>query len=118
MATEVPKKKDFTLHDDSKVEVKSLNIKKLREFMKVIKELETIEEEIDSLGLMAKATAIAVEPNRPDLVLRDEEGNLLDDQEKLEEVLDVPLMWEIFEVAGGVKMGDPNQMAAGLVGRN
>jgi hypothetical protein len=34
------------------------------------------------------------------------------DKEALEEALDVPTIWKIMEICGGIKLGDPNLMAA------
>jgi hypothetical protein len=39
-------------------------------------------------------------------------------KEKLEEVIDLPTVYKIIEVASGIKLNDPNALAAALVGTN
>jgi hypothetical protein len=46
--------------------------------------------------------------------------DLAGNREALEEALDVPTIWKIIEVCGGIKLGDPNLIAAAnkMVGEN
>jgi hypothetical protein len=39
-------------------------------------------------------------------------------KEKLEDVVDLPTIYKIIEVAAGIKLNDPNALAAALVGTN
>ena len=39
-------------------------------------------------------------------------------KEKLEDVIDLPTVYKIIEVAAGIKLNDPNALAAALVGTN
>lgn len=102
MATKVFETETLELQDGSVVEIKPLNIKRLRKFMEIVKDLDGIDED-EAVDLMIKACAIAIEPS---------DSALAADTDRLEEALDVPTMWKILEVAGGVKMNDPNLAAA------
>ncbi len=109
MATRVFETLVLELQDGSEVTIRPLSIKKLRKFMEVIKKLEDAEDEISSVNILVDACAIAVSVSNL---------KLSEDKEALEDALDVPTMYKILEVAGGVKLNDPNLTAAGLVGMN
>jgi hypothetical protein len=40
------------------------------------------------------------------------------DKAKLEEIIDLPTVYKVIEVAAGIKLNDPNALAAALVGAN
>jgi hypothetical protein len=40
------------------------------------------------------------------------------DKDKFEELVEIPTMMKILEVAGGLKLNDPNLLGAALVGTN
>ena len=75
--------------------------------MEVVKKMEEVEDEMASIDILLQACAIAIEKSNPKLAA---------DSEQLEDALDVPTMYRIMEIAGGVKMNDPNLRAAGLPG--
>ena len=78
--------------------------------MEVIKKVQDAEDEAATLGILVEACGVALETQLPDLVA---------DQDKLEEALDVPTINRILEVCGGIKMDDPNLIAAAvLAGQN
>jgi hypothetical protein len=78
--------------------------------MEVIKKVQDAEDEAATLGILVEACGVALEVQLPDLVK---------DIEKLEEALDVPTINRILEVCGGIKMDDPNLIAAAvLAGQN
>jgi hypothetical protein len=106
MATKVSKEEDIELQDGTVVEIKPLNIKSLRKFMEVVKVLED-EEADDNQTFDAMVEACAIPIGRAN-------KELGEDRDALEEVLDVPTMWKILEVAGGIKVGDgaPNLATA------
>lgn len=117
MATKVYTAEELELQDGSKVTIKPLTIKRLRKFMKVVNELNKVEagedgeldeeeQEDRAMELMVDACAIAIAPSNPDLA---------ENRERLEDALDIPTMWRILEVAGGIQMGNPTPMA-GLAG--
>lgn len=105
MATKVFETEEIEFQDGTVIEVRPLNIKRLRKFMGIVKEFDKVEDEDESVDLMVKACAIALEKTNPEKAK---------DTEWLEENLDMPTMWKILEVAGGVKANDPNPLAAGL----
>ncbi len=107
MATKVTETLQLELQNGEVVEIKSLSIKKLRKFMEVVKELEKAENDSDNINIMIKAAAIAVEASNAELAA---------DLDRLEDELDVPTIWKILEVAGGVKLNDPNLLMAAQVG--
>jgi DNA repair exonuclease SbcCD nuclease subunit len=101
MATTVYDVEEIELQSGAKVKLKPLSIKQLRKFMEVIKKVQDAEDEAATLG---------IETQLPDLVK---------DIDKLEEALDVPTINRILEVCGGIKMDDPNLIAAAvLAGQN
>ena len=66
--------------------------------------------EDQSLTVLIDACAIALEVQLPELIK---------DRDKLEEALDVPTINRILEVCGGIKLDDPNLVAAAvLAGQN
>ena len=105
MATKVFTVEEIELQDGTVITIKPLNIKRLRVFMEIVKDFDKIEEESESIDLMIKACGLAIgaEPT-----LREKSA----DNDWLEENLDIPTMWKILEVAGGVKPNDPNLLAA------
>lgn len=118
MATKVYTSEELELQDGSKVTVKPLTIKRLRQFMKVINKLNSVEGlgeaddevEDETLELMVEACAIAIAQSNKELA---------EDRERLEDALDIPTMWKILEVAGGIQMGNAvGPMAAGLAGKS
>lgn len=109
MATKVYEEETIELQDGTEVVIRPLNIKKLREFMSVIKKLEAIETEEESIDILLEACTIAISQKNK---------AVSENTDLLEESLDVPTMHRILEVAGGVKMNDPNLLAAALGGTN
>lgn len=105
MATKVYTVEEIELQDGTVVTVKPLNIKRLRVFMDIVKDFDKVEDEAASIDLMVKACSLAV---GADPQMREKAA----DTEWLEDNLDIPTMWKILEVAGGVKPNDPNLLAA------
>lgn len=122
MATTVYEVLDLELQDGTEVKVRPLDLKRLRKVMKVIEDMNssTSDEEgkdsggpvsdndEDNLTFLIAATKICLEKQVPDLVK---------DDDKFEEALDIPTIWKILEVAAGISMGGPNlQREAALPG--
>jgi hypothetical protein len=111
MATSVYEVVEIELQDGTKVSMKPLKIKYLREFMK---EFEKISDEkiasdnIKSMDLLLDCAAIAMKQYNEEFATK----------EKLEDVVDLPTIYKIIEVAAGIKLNDPNALAAALVGTN
>ena len=110
MATTVYDVEEIELQNGAKVKLKPLSIKELREFMKAINKTANTETEDETLTILIDACAVALQKQLPELVA---------DRDALEDALDVPTINRILEVCGGIKMDDPNLMAAAvLAGQN
>ena len=110
MATTVYDVEEILLQNGDKVKLKPLSIFDLREFMKVMSGTDQLVTEDDTIGVLIDACAIALRAQLPELAA---------DKEKLEKALDVPTINRILEVCGGIKMDDPNLLAAAvLAGQN
>ena len=110
MATTVYDVEEIQLQSGEKVQLKPLTIKELRKFMAVIQKTAEATTEDETLNLLIDACAVALEKQLPELVA---------DRDKLEDSLDVPTINRILEVCGGIKMDDPNLLAAAvLAGQN
>jgi hypothetical protein len=111
LATTVYEIVEIELSDGSTIALKPLPIKQLRKFMAVVNAmgLDENKTELDAMDQFVEAAIICVEGlGRKDLAT----------QEKFEEVIDTPTMMKILEVAGGLKLTDPNLLGAALVGTN
>jgi hypothetical protein len=78
--------------------------------MAAVQKTQESTDENATLSILIDACAVALETQLPDLV---------SDRDALEEALDVPTINRILEVCGGIKMDDPNLIAAAvLAGQN
>ncbi len=102
MASKVYETLDIVLQNDKEVTVRPLNIRLLRRFMVVMDTLKDAKDDEESLNILLDACGIALETQLPDIA---------NNREKLEDALDMPTIWKIIEIAGGIKL-DPN-LAAG-----
>lgn len=111
MATQVYEVIELELMDGSAITVRPLKISLLRDFMKEFQKIgdeKISEDNIKSMNLLLDCAAIAMKQYNPDLA----------DKAKLEEVIDLPTIYKIIEVASGIKLNDPNALAAALAGTN
>ena len=113
MATTVYSIEEIELYDESVVKLRPLPIKYLKEFMKKLQNMETVktdEEGLDQLVELAAFCLNSLDKDNP--------------REDFDEVLDLETAYRVVEVCGGVKLNDPNliaaaqEIAAGQVGRN
>ena len=110
MATTVYDVEEIQLQNGATVKLKPLTIKELRKFMVVIQKTAEVTSEDETLTILIEACAVALEKQLPDLVK---------DKDAFEDTLDVPTINRILEVCGGIKMDDPNLLAATvLAGQN
>ena len=110
MATTVYDVEEIQLQNGATVKLKPLTIKELRKFMIAIQKTADVTTEDETLNVLIDAVAVALEKQLPDLVA---------DRDALEDALDVPTINRILEVCGGIKMDDPNLLAAAvLAGQN
>ena len=110
MASTVYNVEEIQLQNGANVKLKPLSIKELRKFMVAIQKTADIKSEEETLTVLIDACAVALEKQLPDLVK---------DRDAFEDALDVPTINRILEVCGGIKMDDPNLLAAAvLAGQN
>jgi hypothetical protein len=103
MATAVYEEKTITLIDGTKVKVRPLKISLLRQFMKKFEGLAAVQNDNDkSMTLLMECVQIAMQQYKPDLG---------EDIEKLEEVIDLPTVYQIIEAASGINLSDSALLA-------
>lgn len=103
MATAVYTTEEVTLQNDLVLELRPLHIKALRKFMAQLEKMSEVKTEEEGLNVMLALAAICITKQAPELVA---------DQDALEDALDMPTVYKIIEVCGGVKLNDPNLLAA------
>ena len=79
----------------------------MKEFQKIGDE-DIAEDNIKSMDLLLDCAVIAMKQYNPELASK----------EQMEEVIDLPTVYKIIEVASGIKLNDPNALAAALAGVN
>jgi hypothetical protein len=111
LATTVYDIVELELSNGESLTIKPLPIKKLRKFMAVIQKMDDPELESDNaaMEIFIEAAMICLEEFKPELSK---------DKDKFEELIEIPTMMKILEVAGGLKLNDPNLLGAALVGTN
>lgn len=111
MATSVYDVVEVELIDGTKIKMRPLKISLLREFMtefQKIGEEEIAEDNIKSMDLLLDCAVIAMKQYNEDLAQKD----------KLEDIVDLPTVYKIIEIAAGIKLNDPNALAAALAGQS
>ena len=103
MATTVYTTEEVTLQNDATVTLKPLPIRQLRKFMVELQKLSKIDSEEEGINVMLALAALCIQKQVPELVAN---------QDELEDALDMPTVYKIIEVCGGVKLNDPNLLAA------
>jgi len=121
MATAVYTQEEITLQDDRDAILKPLNIKGLRKFMAKMQEFAEVTEEDEGLDILLDAAAICLMKQHPDLwdkkkhKVEGKEGEFIGGySDEAEEALDMPTVYRILDVCGGVKLNDPNLIAAAM----
>lgn len=103
MATTVHEEKVVTLIDGTKVKVRPLKVSLLRPFMKSFEGLGAVQADNDkSMDVLINCVQIAMKQYKPELA---------DDLEKLEDLLDLPTVYEIIEAASGINLTDSALLA-------
>jgi hypothetical protein len=111
MATSVYEVVEVELLDGSTISMKPLKISLLRDFMKEFQKIgdpKIAEDNIKSMDLLLNCAVIAMKQYSPELATK----------EQLEEIMDLPTVYKVIEVAAGIKLNDPNALTAALVGTN
>ena len=102
MATEVYTSEDIILQDDTEITLKPLPIKQLKKFMKELSNLPVTKTEEESLDQLMGLAWLCLEKNKA------VKGRAIEDD--LDEALDLPTIYKIIDVCGGVKLNDPKLM--------
>ena len=103
MATTVHEEKEITLIDGTKVNIRPLKISLLRQCMKKFEGLADVQEDNDkSMTLLIECVQIAMKQYKPELA---------DDLAKLEDLLDLPTVYQVVEAASGVNLSDTALLA-------
>jgi hypothetical protein len=108
MANTVYEVVDIQLSNGEEISIRPLTIKNLKKFTKVVAKLDDpkVKTEDDAMEVFIEAAMVCMEQFAPDLAA---------DKEKFEDIIEVPTLMKILEVAGGLKLNDPNPVATGLV---
>lgn len=86
----------LVLIDGTKISTRPLKISLLRPFMKKFEELTAVAQDNEkSMDVLVECVKIAMQQYKPEL---------LNDEVKLEEILDLPTVYKIVEAASGVKI--------------
>jgi hypothetical protein len=116
MATTVYTTEEVELQDGTTVTLKPLTIKNLRKFMKTMEAFAEAETEEDGLEVMLDSSALCLKNQRPEFW--DEKTSK--HTEDFEDAVDIPTIYKVLDVCGGIKLNDPNLLAAAAeaLGRN
>lgn len=111
MATTVYDIEEIQLSNGDTLVIKPLTIKHLKKFLAVIKKMDdpSVTEEDQIMEIFVEGAMVCLEQLMP---------KLAEDKDKFEEIIEVPTLMKILEVAGGLKLNDPNLAVADLVGLN
>lgn len=111
MATTVYDIEEIQLSNGETLVIRPLTIKHLKKFLAVIKKMDEpdVTDEDQVMEIFIEAAMVCLEQLNPALAK---------DIETFEEVIEVPTMMKILEIAGGLKLNDPNLAVADLAGVN
>ena len=110
MATDKAAGTQLVLMDGTKISVRPLKISLLRPFMKKFEQIAAVAEDNDkSMTLLLECAQIAMQQYSPEIS---------EDIEKLEEILDLPTVYQIIEAASGVKLADANALLNTVLANN
>jgi len=98
MSTTINEEKKITLIDGTEISVRPLKISLLRDFMKKFDEISKVSDDNDkSMNLLMECVQIALKQYKPELAT---------DLKALEELLDLPTVYQIVEEASGIQLGE------------
>jgi len=112
MANTVYEIVDIQLSNGEDISIRPLTIKNLKKFTEVVKKLDdpNITTEEQAMEIFIEAAMVCMRQFKPELS---------EDKELFEDIIEVPTLMKILEVAGGLNINDPNPpQAADLLGMN
>jgi hypothetical protein len=96
--TTINEPKEIVLPDGTKLSVRPLKISLLREFMKKFDGIAAVAEDNEkSMDILLECVQIAMKQYKPELAT---------DVKALEEILDLPTVYQIVEEASGINLGN------------
>jgi hypothetical protein len=97
MATTINEATKIAFLDGTEIEVSTLKISLLRDFMKSFEQIAAVAEDNEkSMNLLLDCVQIALKQFKPELA---------EDRKALEDILDLPTVYKIVEEASGIPMG-------------
>lgn len=111
MATKVYDTLELELENGETITIKPLPIKHLRRFMDVINRAgdDSMETDQDVMDVFIDACVLSLKALHPKIFI-----DLT--KEDIEEMITLPTVMKVIEIAGGLKTSDPNLLGAALVG--
>ena len=98
MTTTINEEKTITLIDGTTINVRPLKISLLRDFMKKFDAISAVADDNDkSMNLLMECVQIALKQYKPEIAT---------DVKALEELIDLPTVYQIVEEASGIKLGE------------
>lgn len=116
MATSVSTTEDVQFQDGTEATLKSATISNLRKIMKRTEEFVDANDEDEFFEMILNSAAFCLHKQRPEFY--DENKNNGENRikggasEKFEDAVDLPTVYKILEICGGIKLNDPNLLAA------
>ena len=108
MANAVYVTEEVELQDGTTVTLKPLPIAGLRVFMKMIDKFGNVDSEDEGFEILVSASAFCLYKQRIEFWDKSEKVAT----EAFEEAVDMPTIYKILDICGGVKLNDPNLLAA------
>lgn len=113
MATKIYDTLELELENGETVTIKPLPIKHLRRFMDIVNRVgvDEFESDTDLMDVFIDACVLSLKALHPKVfseMTRDE----------IEDLVTLPTVMKILEIAGGLKTSDPNLLGAALAGTN
>jgi hypothetical protein len=102
MATKIYNNKIIKLIDGREIEAMPLKIKYLREFMDAFQVVRTAKNDDEAIGLLAECARIAMKQYYPSISRSTED---------IEDNLDLPNIYEVLDIAGGIKINNKSEEA-------
>jgi len=100
MATTVYNTKNITLQDGVEIELSPLKIKYLRQLMDIFDEVKNAKNDMDAIVALSKCARICMKQFRPEITKT---------QEMLEEYVNLNNIYDILDVAAGIKINDKSE---------
>lgn len=105
MSTMINEERSVTLLDGTVIKTRPLKISLLREFMNTFEKITEVSDNNDkSMDLLMSCVKVALKQYSPELAAKETAD--------LEEILDLPTIYELVDIASGIKLGDNAQFGS------